>query len=291
MKIIIWGLRNKRHSHRYIHKGFYETFKRLGYETLWVDDSPKNISVVANNSVVLSVDIASKHLPFLKSVRYVLHNNVREEFKNSNNVLNLQVYTHMASGKSLGHPLILFNESNRTLYQPWGISDPVESWRTSTANPGNTEFWVGAVWNNALNQGNSIQIHEYKQALKAHNINFRRVGGTRWITKNGISSARNLELVNKSPIGAAIVGEWQKDAGYVPCRLFKNVAAGHIPISNGNYTTIFPTFGIFNNNIEELVSEGCIISKNQRQISIIDSQEILKIFTYSNAINRIQALL
>ena len=49
-KITIWGLKNTRHSHRFIHKGFYENFIKLGYETNWVDDKPNNDEINFNES-------------------------------------------------------------------------------------------------------------------------------------------------------------------------------------------------------------------------------------------------
>jgi len=291
MKIIIWGLRNKRHSHRYIHQGFYETFQRLGYDAIWVDDSPKNSTAITDNSVIFSADISNAFLPVSRKAKYVLHNNKRDEFKSLSNVLNLQVYTKKATGESLGHPLILYSSESRTLFQPWGIAEPIDSWKPKAEMRGNTEYWVGAVWNNSLNQGNKVQIREYQKALKKHDIKFRRVGGTRWFTKEGISPSRSLELVSRSPVGAAIVGQWQKEVGYVPCRLFKNVAAGHVPVSNADYTSLFPSVGIFRNSIEKLVNESLSLTTQISNVTISEAQENLKNFTYVNAIKRIQSLI
>ena len=38
-KVIIWGHFLHSHTHSYIHNGFYEAFKYMGYNTYWFDDN------------------------------------------------------------------------------------------------------------------------------------------------------------------------------------------------------------------------------------------------------------
>ena len=62
MKVVIWGLRTTRHSHRYIHKGFYENFKIMGYQVVWVDDREANQKYLEGSNLVIAASIASAHI-------------------------------------------------------------------------------------------------------------------------------------------------------------------------------------------------------------------------------------
>jgi hypothetical protein len=40
-RIVIWGLKTDLHSHKFIQNAFYTNFKKMGFETFWVDDREK----------------------------------------------------------------------------------------------------------------------------------------------------------------------------------------------------------------------------------------------------------
>jgi hypothetical protein len=286
MRVILWGLKSQRNSFRYIWQGFFENFTRLGYETIWVNDSEKNLGYITNNSIVFAVDVASKNLKPVNGANWVLHNISGDKFKESGNVLNLQVFTNSARGEPLGSKAILWNQKSQTLYQPWGIPENPNTW-LKPATRGDKEYWVGAVWNNENNQGNAEIISEYKEILLKNQIGFRKVGGTRWITRNGVSSKKSMHLINSSPIGASIVGNWQRENEYIPCRFFKNIAAGAPPSSNLDLSEILKIKGIFHNNLELLVGERLGQSKKEEIEMVKDAQEIIKAYSYENSIKRI----
>jgi aspartate aminotransferase-like enzyme len=45
-RIVIWGLRKRWHTHRFIHKAFYENAKKLGYKVIWVEDEKTNANLI-----------------------------------------------------------------------------------------------------------------------------------------------------------------------------------------------------------------------------------------------------
>ena len=287
IKIVIWGLRTTRHSHRYIHEGFFETFKRMGFNVVWVDDKPENQKYLDGNNLVLAVNIASVHIINNPNNYYVTHNFDIPDFVDVENVLKLQVWTNDSKGESIDSSVALYDKDSRTLFQPWGLPEPESEWLNPRNVKGRTEYWVGAVWNNSLNQGNQSAIAQYKAALKDQGIRFQRVGGTRWLTKTGLSPHIAYGLVNKSPLGAAVVGEWQHSKGYIPCRLFKNVAAGSIPSSNSDFSSLFLESGIYNSNINDLVTELLHVSSSEKIERVASAQRNLKLYKYENSINRI----
>ena len=286
MRVILWGLKSQRNSFRYIWQGFFENFARLGYETIWVNDDEKNLEFIKKNSLVFAVNVASKNLKPIKGANWVLHNILDDKFKESGNVLNLQVFTNSARGEPLGSKAILWNQKSQTLYQPWGIPEHPNTW-LKPATKGDKEYWVGAVWNNENNQGNAEIISEYKEILLKNQIRFRKVGGTRWITRNGVSSKKSMHLINGSPIGASIVGNWQRENEYIPCRFFKNIAAGAPPSSNLDLSEILKIKGIYHKNLEFLVGERLGQSRKEEIEMVNDAQAKIIPLSYENNIKRI----
>ena len=83
---------------------------------------------IIKNPLVVPVKIASKNLKSGKDANWGFHNILDYEFKESGNVLNLQVFTNSARGEPLGSKAILWNQDSNTLCQPWGIPENPNSW-------------------------------------------------------------------------------------------------------------------------------------------------------------------
>ena len=291
-RVVIWGLRNRSHSHKFIHKGFFENFVRLGFETIWVEDLKQNQHLVRAGDIVFAVDIASTHLPSVKNTKYVLHNISPESMQISDNYLVLQVYTRDVPGKSIGMPWVSWDAQHSTLYQPWGVPEPSTTWLTYSYEKSHSEFWVGSIWNNNLKQGNQDFIDQYKIALKSYQIEFKRVGNSTIFRPNGISEERARRLINRSPIGASVVGEWQRKSSYVPCRFFKNISAGAVPSSNSDFSELLGgTGGVFESDPLLLIEKVLTLSNKTRYKMTIDAQEAIKQYTYLSGIERILSLL
>lgn len=290
-RFIIWGLRNTRHSHRYIHKGFFETIKRNELSVYWLDDKKQNQSIVKEGDVVITAGVACRFLPVVKGAYYVLHNVESSKSNQISNKIFLQVLTHDSKGQKIGNSVATWSSSENTLYQPWGLPEPPNFWLNPPRERTNKENWIGAVWDNELKQGNKDVIHLYMASLKQNGIKFKRFGGTRSISLGGLSSTKALQKVNQSAIGAAIVGDWQKKNGYVPCRAFKNIASGAVPISNSNLTSIFGDAYLHADSIVELVE----LALNLKRYEIVERsescKELLPLYSYEASLDRILSVL
>ncbi len=293
-EIIVWGLNNQRHSHRFIHQGFYENLSLTHENVYWLPNSKRiNLSPFRRRLIIAS-GMASSNLPILPNTDYVLHNVVltRNQLYACGilnpKILRLQVHTNDSKGEKFwDSPYVSLDVKNRTLYQPWGTPTPRESWNPlAVANSTSVEYWIGAVWNNKQNQGNSEMIQTYKRVLKSNSIDFKRIGGSR-LRRDGITEKRAADLVRKSRIGAAIVGEWQQKSQYVPCRIFKNIAAGIAPVSNGDYRGLFGDSQIYSKDIEFLVHEAISESLTSKQLRLDAAQEAAKSHTYGASLDRI----
>jgi hypothetical protein len=297
-RAIIWGLATKPHTHQYIHHGFFKTFQAMGWETAWVDDLSENNSLIRPGDLVISVDIASNHLVNHPKAKYILHNVDRPELKMHSNVTTLQVFTHNAKGESVFGSRCLWDETTRTLYQPWGIPSDPELWLEPQVNKSKTEYWVGSVWNNEANQGNSQAIADFKVSLKSHGYRFKHLGGVGrripkflggagLLSQTGLTELEAQTAVSRSPIGASVVGNWQKEHGYVPCRVYKNLAAGQLPVSNSDFSDIFDGNGLCEPNFDRLLSMREAMNRESYLAGVQGAQRAMQNFTYRKSIERI----
>lgn len=284
----MWGLKSVIDSYKFIQKSFYGNARLLGYESIWVDDLETNQSVVNRGDIVFAVDRAQKHLPIRSDVKYVLHNISGKELRLEENYINIQVFRKDSLGANLGIPWVQWDHSSRTLFQPWGIPTPPKLWKTPSFPQKKREYWMGSIWNDGENRGNSEFMKKYIEVLTNHGIEFHRKGTPTRFQPNGISEARGQNLVNKSIIGAAVVGEWQKENLYVPCRLLKNIASGVPPSSNGDFSLVFGDVGgIFEPNPEILITRVLSLTRKQREEIVLNSQAKILPYTYTANMSRI----
>ena len=291
-KVVIWGLKSDFHSHKFIQHAFYTNALKMGYESIWVDDRESSADLINRGDIVFAVDVAARFLPVIAGARYVLHNISPESIGINNNFVKVQVHTKAAKGENLGIPYVHWDNATRTLFQPWGVPSSPKVWKKANHISTNKEFWVGSIWNNDLNQGNSDFMKGYIENLSTHNIRFLRKGTPSRFQPNGISESRATRLVNRSAIGAAVVGNWQRDNQYIPCRLFKNVAAGTIPSSNAEFYDLFNSdIGIFDSNPEILIEKILRVGQKEREERVELAQQIVLPYTYTAGMNRIFASL
>lgn len=287
-RIVIWGLKSDLHSHKFIQRSFYTNARQLGFESVWVDDSKPNASLVKRGDIVFAVDVASKELPVVRGAKYVLHNIEPTEIGLDSHFVKIQVHTKSSKGENLGQPYVHWDSSSRTLFQPWGIPGSPRSWLMPRKRDLNTEYWVGSVWNNDLNQGNAEFMKIYIEYLQDQGIKFVRKGTTSRFQPRGVSESKAQSLVSKSAIGAAVVGNWQKTNNYVPCRLFKNIAAGVPASSNADFSELFGDgIGIFEPNPSTLISKIIELSVQERIELVKEAQSKIVPYSYQAGMNRI----
>src|SRR5690349_5990415 len=73
-KVVIWGHKLHTHTHSYIHSGFYEGFKHLGYATYWFDDADDVSDFNFSNTLFLTEGQVDKKIPLRADCIYLLHN-------------------------------------------------------------------------------------------------------------------------------------------------------------------------------------------------------------------------
>lgn len=294
-KIVIWGLRKKFHTHRYIFQGYYETLKKLGIPVLWVEDEKKNAVSIEKNDLVLSAEVQGKmvpeklrfedyHLPVRSDVYYCLHNYKESYIKNisPDKLLNLQVYVKTAEKYSKIKEGVHFDVNSRTIYQPWGTNLLPDEFKKPVFSRSKFVFWVGSVWNNAQNQGNINEINKLIEILKEHRLQFKKV--------RFVPDFLNIFLIRNSRIAPAIAGRAQVEMDYLPCRMFKNISYGQLGFSNvEKFNQIFRDFTVYDRNIEIMTEKVLSLTKEDYTDLVGHQQEVCKNYTYVQHLNNIFA--
>lgn len=292
---MIWGLKNVYHTHRHIHKAFYENAKKLGYKTLWLEDVKSNQRFIKPNDLIISAEVSGKmvkekksiddyHLPLRDDVWYCLHNyqDIFKKLISKERVLNLAVYrsNEIESDFLKIDPCRFFDSKTKTLYQPWGTDLLKEEFKRPIFNKNKFVFWIGSIWNNSRNEGNIEAIDDLKNSLKKFNLKFIRL--------RFIPDFLNIFFIRRSRIAPAIAGNYQVEVNYLPCRVFKNISYGQLGITNvGKFKEILLDTYIEGQNIEEIIKNSLSLDKEDYINKVKKQQKFIENYTYKESIENI----
>ncbi|MHC4742451.1 MAG: hypothetical protein ACYS8Z_11100 [Planctomycetota bacterium] len=238
---------------------------------------------------MIAVDVASSQMPVRDDVYYCLHNfpdEVHRRIAPSRNI-RLQTYTNSVEGISeRWDEVTFFERETRTLFQPWATDLLAREFKEPILHrPADVVFWVGSVWDDELGRGNVNEIKTLKNVLEAR--------GIRFVHLRGISDSLNIRYVRNSLIAPAIVGQWQMQNDYLPCRVWKNISYGQLGVSNvRKFDEVFDDCTVKGRNIEELIDNTLSLPFTTYRDMIYRQQETVKSrHTYVNRLlNIIRAL-
>ena len=71
-KVVIWGYPLYSHTHSYVHYGYYQAFKSLGYDTYWFNDDDYPETEDFTNTLFIGEGFADKNLPINDSSAYFI---------------------------------------------------------------------------------------------------------------------------------------------------------------------------------------------------------------------------
>lgn len=295
-RIVIWGLRTVfNDSYRFVQGGFYLTLQKLGIPVIWLDDSPPSVSELMPGDLIFAANRAIQYMPLMPQVKYCLHNPDSRYFEglDKTQFMRLQVLTQerFASEKQKSegvNPLLLgaanFEAKDNILYQSWGA--PLlagEFYKPMRLEYKKSEYFVGTIWENELGQGNSKVIPVYKAQLQKRGIQFLHV--------QGAPERINPMYVRHAAVGASIVGNWQREVGYTPCRLFKAVSFGRVGLINSTSMASAYPWAICNENIPELVDYALSLTPRQNEELVAYQQSFVAKETYESKIHNILQVL
>jgi len=267
-RVVIYG--HFQGSHSYIHAGYFKAFEYLGYETHWILDIRElgnidfegTLFFTENNAKTNSMSW-KESIPIRDDCYYVLHHIDNSEFSECK-YINLCNYLHepLKYNESYNYPIqkgsphgtrplhkvdkikdyVYHDIINKSIYQPWAtnllpneINDDIIPF---DINKKEINF-IGSIWSENINQILPMfnELKNRKISLNIYGwmpfndipLNFPNINH---IMHTGISESDAQNLIESSLIYPDVRGELHKNVGYIPCRLFKNISYGCIPVTN-----------------------------------------------------------
>ncbi len=290
--LVVWGGKNQGlESHRWIHKAFHENAGKLGILSTWCGDRADNAHHITPGCTVISADVYGENLPYVEDVDYVLHNfsaghRVLEQVE-PERLLRLQVWTTDASGETWD-VCRQFDREARTLFQPWGSDLLAEEFLDPVFNPQSREVvFVGAIWGEKSASGelgNEAAIGELRAACADLGLNFRHL--------THVSDMENMAAVRSARLAPTIVGGWQIEHGYLPCRAFKNPAYGTLMFTNSpQVQSLFAPAAFAAGSVRESLSQALTLRQQDYLDAVHAQQRVCRRYTYRESIQAIERAL
>jgi hypothetical protein len=291
-KVIIWGHKLHSHTHSYIHNGFYKAFSYLGYPTYWFDDNDDVSGFDFSGCLFLTEGQVDKRIPILPDCQYMLHNCTSPKYYaiDRKNRFNFQVYTDDV----LRYPQLIkldtcqyYDVQGRCVYIPWAtdlLPEEIDAHKKSLQIDKSLKqiYWVGTIGGGYF--GNVNEIQPFIHACQENGINFIHK------TPGSASIEENIEYISNSYIAPAIVGKWQKDVGYIPCRIFKNISYGKMGVTNSQRV-----YELFEGKIVYNPDPYLLFYDAKARMDTLSFEEMLALMDFvrdkHTYLNRIQTLL
>ena len=296
-KAVLWGHKLGTHTHSYIHYAFYKTFKHLGFETFWLDKDDDISKLDLSHALFITEGQVDQNIPLRDDCYYILHY-VYDTTK-YNHLINIGHCIHMLPYKKeyateFKHKLddyIFYNIDKKTIYMPWATDllpyeiDTIKG-ELPTLKKQRVARFIGTAWGGEF--GNIDKVDAFGKACKEYGIPFEVTGG--WQKEMNISPEDNINLTKTAYLAPTLVGQWQCDNWYIPCRIFKNISYGHMGVTNSE--TVYNLFNkkiVYNPDPYKLFFDAIEKLKNTDLHEIYELMDIVK--TKHTYINRIDSLL
>lgn len=232
MKFIIWGHKLHESTHGYIHSSYKRALEFLGYETLWLDHRDDISSIDFSDAVFIVEHSRSHGMPYLKNCKYVqisFNNEFEENGIPSENVIRFRHHCDIVDPETfelidvekIGE-LSYWDNKKRILYQAWATNllpseidheNPIKFDKNSkqlhyVAMLCEKELWWWAEQFAAeIDNNYGVEFKLYTQS---------------------ISDQENMKLIRESFLCPDFRNDWHLRAGYIPCRIFKNISYGRV---------------------------------------------------------------
>lgn len=291
-KVVIWGHKLHSHTHSYVHEAFFRAFEYVGYNTYWFDDYDDVTHFDFSRSLFLTEGQVDVNIPMRDDCFYILHNCSSTKYLrhiNEGKAIILQVFTYdcinCCSDIIQKDEYIYESLKGHIIFMPWAtdiLPDQIEENKQKITNieKENAIYYVGSVCGGIF--GNIDQIVPFEGACKEHNLNF--------INIRNINREDHISYIQKSFCAPSLVGRWQQQVGYIPCRILKNVSYGQYPVTNSReINNFFHGRTIYNEDTYQLVLDV------KQQLPLISWQEIWQLMDFVKEkhtyVNRIESLL
>lgn len=294
-KVVIWGHKLHTHTHSYIHNAFFRAYQHLGYQTYWFDDSDDVSKIDFSNSLFITAGQVDNNIPVRDDCYYIIHNCDCQKYdvaRKKEQVVILQVFTKdildRADLQEI-EPLIFYDVRNFTIYMPWASDllpyeiDAIKENLPDFSQKRRACHWVGTMSDGF--HGNLKQLQSFIKALDEQSIEF--VPSDPWIKP--ISDEEHVEKLQSSFVSPAIVGKWQQEHGYIPCRIFKSISYGNFGVTNSKEVyDLFKGNIVYNSDCYELLYDYLKFLSTATMEDLFAQMDFVRDYhTYINRINHL----
>lgn len=294
-QVVIWGHKLHSHTHSYIHERFYRAFKHLGYTVYWFDHKDAVSDFDFSRTLFITEGQVDNRIPLREDCLYILHNCQGKKYESlfeKGCCINLQVYTDdvlSAPNAVKIDTCIYYDIPGKCVYMPWAsdlLPHEIEEMkqRLPHIKKDRRIYWIGTAGSGTF--GNIEQLNPFARACKENNVQFRI--NDSWA--KALNRDDLLERTAKNFLAPTIVGKWQAEKGYIPCRIFINISSGQMGITNSpRVYELFDRKIVYNPDTYQLFYDamGRLSTWSQEeQYALMDF-----IKTKHTYINRIQTLL
>ena len=291
-QVVIWGHKYPTHTHHFIHNAFYIAFNYLGYPTYWWDDNDDVSSFDFTGSLFITEGQVDGKIPVQDDCQYILHNIDTSKYQtlSKKNWILLQVYTddvlaypHLIKVE----PCVFYDIPGKCVYMPWAtdlLPDEIDQMKknVTTLKKEKKVYWIGTIGDGRF--GNINQLTPFMKACKENEIEFIHIG------PGNASLEKSKELLSHSYLAPTIVGKWQQDKNYIPCRIFKNISYGQMGVTNSyRVYELFDKKIVYNADTYHLFYDA---KRRLATLTLADIYELMDVVKNKHTyINRIHTLL
>lgn len=302
-QVVIWGHKLHSHTHSYIHEAFFRAFQDMGYKTYWFDDdfTPKDFDF--SKTLFFTASNVDKNIPLREDAYYIFHHCWNKEHRcaaekygsliEQNRCISIKCFWSPYLKEDpfwiKVAPFIYKSLAFKELVFPWAtdllpqeIDEEIRNLGSYKVQPQVT--FVGTVSDSGLGS-NSQELTPFFEAAKK--LGLKIFTNDPWARP--ISSEKHKKLIQSSLFAPSIQGAWQRDNGYIPCRIFKNISYGKLGITNSRF--VYDFFGqkiIYDTDTEALFTKSYEALKTHSLSEQIELMEFIRDYhTYKQRIELI----
>lgn len=296
-RFIVWGLTLYTHTHSQIHYAFDKAAKSMGWNSTWLPDTQASALQLKDESfddvLILTAGGHDQHIPIKTNAFYILHNCDHSKYSSvpESHKMWLQVYTNEILSRNLfalpGRKYEQWQADGNVFQMPWATDllphevnsnmDRVRQGEVPAKNQ--VAVFVGTRGQGQF--GNSKELDAFQKGLAPWNCKLT------CHTSTSINNESAMNLIQGAAFAPTIVGTWQKEKGYIPCRIFKTISQGHQGLTNS-----FEAADCVNHCAVYDADESKLLGK--QYASQISKENILEAMTlirdHHTYINRVQSL-
>jgi hypothetical protein len=262
----------------------------MDWNVEWYKNTPENAMQLGNTDecLFLTESQVDSFIPINPNAFYVLHNCDLSKYEviPLNNKLILQVFTRDVFSRNIvqvkDNLFEFWQEDTNTVYAPWATDllpyEIDENISNLKVQNNNNAVFVGSYWGGL--HGNNKELDKFKEGCQQNNIDFKVL--------SNVEQSQSIKIIQQGYIAPAIVGNWQKTKGYIPCRIFKNVSYGQLGVTNSREAhEAINKLGVYNRD-EIQLSKDALEKNNDLDLRKQAMEFVRDNHTYINRIETFQ---